>query len=140
MIVDSFAPYCLSREFGKEIDVALILIGCDAIKLDGSIFNKVGSFGIAATGFHTSTPVYIAGNLLKMDLSSTVIIEQRSGEEIRPNHPAGLKFLNYAFDHVPAKYITGIITEFGVIPPDEVLKVVKENYPRMLPHAHRKPL
>jgi eIF-2B alpha/beta/delta-like uncharacterized protein len=134
MIVDSFAPYCLSREFGKEIDVAMIMIGCDAIKLDGSIYNKVGSFAIASTGFHTSNPVYVAGNLLKMDLSSIVTIEQRKGEEIWPDAPSELRFLNYAFDHVPAKYITGIITEFGIIKPQDIAETVTKNYPRMIPH------
>ncbi|HCB51659.1 TPA: hypothetical protein DEP21_03740 [Patescibacteria group bacterium] len=40
--------------------------------------------------------------------------------------------LNYAFDLVPAKYITGIITEFGVIRPENLLDEVKKHYPWMI--------
>jgi translation initiation factor 2B subunit (eIF-2B alpha/beta/delta family) len=75
--------------------------------------------------------VYIAGNLLKTDIHDTIQIETRSGLEVRPDKPEGLEIINFAFDQVPAKFITGIITEFGIIKPDEVEKVVEKQYPRM---------
>ncbi|MBR7037313.1 hypothetical protein IKI14_05750 [bacterium] len=40
--------------------------------------------------------------------------------------------INYAFDIVPAKCITGIITEFGVIRPENLTKEIEKHYPRML--------
>jgi methylthioribose-1-phosphate isomerase len=40
--------------------------------------------------------------------------------------------MNYAFDMIPAKFITGIITEFWVIKPKDIKKMVKKHYPWML--------
>jgi methylthioribose-1-phosphate isomerase len=74
--------------------------------------NKVGSFAIALSADESDMPFYVVGSLLKIDMTSTIGIEARSGTELRPEAPASLNILNYAFDLVPAKYITGIITEF----------------------------
>jgi methylthioribose-1-phosphate isomerase len=75
--------------------------------------------------------VYIAGNLLKTDVHDSIQIETRSDHEVRPDRPEGIDIINFAFDQVPGKYITGIITEFGIIKPNEVRSVVKKEYPRM---------
>jgi len=75
--------------------------------------------------------VYIVGSLTKVDTENTVKIEQRSGKELRPEAPKGLNIINYAFDMVPAKFITGIITEYGVIKPKDIKKMVKKHCPWM---------
>jgi len=51
---------------------------------------------------------------------------------VRAEAPKGIEIINYAFDMVPAKFITGIITEFGVIKPKDLKKAVKKYYPRMV--------
>jgi len=70
--------------------------------------------------------------LLKVDTENTIKIEQRSGKELRPDAPKEIKIVNYAFDIIPAKFITGIITEYGVIKPKDIKKEVKKHYPRMI--------
>jgi methylthioribose-1-phosphate isomerase len=81
---------------------------------------------------HSKIPVYIIGSLTKVDAGNNVKIERRSGKELRPDAPKGLEIINYAFDMVPAKFITGIITEYGIIKPKDIKKYVKKYYPRMM--------
>ena len=66
---------------------------------------------------------------MKYDSDGIIPIEIRPQEEIWPNKPKGLKIINFAFDTIPAKYITGIICEFGIIKPNHINKFVKKNYP-----------
>ena len=44
----------------------------------------------------------------------------------------GLNVINFAFDMVPAEFIIGFITEFGVVRPEELKNIIKDNYPRLL--------
>jgi methylthioribose-1-phosphate isomerase len=131
MVVDSSAPFILDRNDPFGLDIDAVIIGCDAIKLNGDIINKVGSYSIARAAYDNKIPVYIAGNLLKTDIHDTIQIETRSGTEVWPDRPEGIDIINFAFDQVPAKFLTGIITEFGIIKPNEVEDVVKKEYPRM---------
>jgi hypothetical protein len=56
--------------------------------------------------------VYIAGNLLKVDVHDNIHIERRLASEVWEDAPGGLNVLNFAFDKMPPKFIRGIITEF----------------------------
>jgi translation initiation factor 2B subunit (eIF-2B alpha/beta/delta family) len=91
----------------------------------------VWSYSICAAAFDNKIPVYIAGNLLKTDIHDDIHIETRAWEEVRPDKPEGLEIINFAFDQVPAKFITGIITEFGIVKPTEVRETVEKEYPWM---------
>ena len=132
MITDDSAPFFVDNLYESHVDIDMVIIGSDAIKMDGSVYNKVGSFAIALAAWHSKIPVYIVGSLTKIDTENTVKIEQRPGKELRPEAPKGLDILNYAFDKVPAKFITGIITEYGIIKPKDIKKTVKKQYPRMM--------
>ncbi|MFA7298805.1 MAG: S-methyl-5-thioribose-1-phosphate isomerase [Candidatus Absconditabacterales bacterium] len=132
MITDDTAPFFVDNLYESQTHIDMVIIGSDAIKLDGSVYNKVGSFSIALAAWHSKIPVYIVGSLTKVDTENVVKIEQRSGKELRLEAPKGLEILNYAFDMVPAKFITGIITEYGIIKPKDIKKTVKKYYPRMI--------
>ncbi len=132
MITDDSAPFFVDNLYESDITIDMVIIGSDAIKMDGSVYNKVGSFAIALAAWHSKIPVYVVGSLTKIDTENTVKIEQRPGKELRPEAPKWLDILNYAFDKVPAKFITGIITEYGVIKPKDIKKTVKKNYPWMV--------
>jgi len=131
MIVDDAAPFFVDNIYESHVDIDMVVIGCDNIKIDGSIYNKIGSFAIALSAWHSKIPVYVVGSLTKVDMDKQVEIEKRSGKEIRPEAPKGLEIINYAFDMVPAKFITGIITQYGIIKPKDLKKAVKKHYPRM---------
>lgn len=132
MITDDVAPFFVDNLYESDIDIDMVIIGSDAIKLDGSVYNKVGSFAIAMSAWHSKIPVYIVGSLTKVDTENSVKIEKRSGKELRADAPKWLEILNYAFDMVPAKFITWIITEYGIIKPKDIKKSVKKWYPWMM--------
>lgn len=131
MVVDDSAPFFVDNVYESDVDIDMVIIGSDAIKINGDIYNKVWSFSIALSAWHSKIPVYIVGSLTKIDTENTVKIEQRSSKELRPDAPKWLDIINYAFDMVPAKFITGIITEYGIIKPKDIKKAVKRYYPWM---------
>ena len=132
MITDDAAPFFTDNLYESDVNIDMLIIGSDAIKMDGSIYNKVWSFAIALAAWHSKIPVYIVWSLTKIDTQNTIKIEQRSGKELRSEAPKWLDILNYAFDMVPAKFITWIITEYGIIKPKDIKKEVKKHYPWML--------
>ncbi len=129
MVTDSAAAWLISNRSGDEVDVDWILLGADSLAKDGSVTNKIGSFAIALAAHDSGLPVYVASNLLKFDHSGSSHIELRSTSEIWPGAPRGTRIINYAFDKVPAKYITGIISEFGIIKPAHAFRLAKVRYP-----------
>lgn len=131
MVVDGVAPFLMDEESGTDLMMDCVIIGCDAIKLDGWVINKVGSYAVWLSALYANVPVYIAGNLLKVDVHDAIQIEKRLGQEVWEDSPEELEFLNFAFDKIPPKFIRGIITEFGIIKPRDIRKVVKEKYPWM---------
>ena len=137
MITDNAAPFIIDNNDPMWLKINCIVIGCDAIKTDWSIVNKIWSFGICSTAFHSKIPVYIAGNLLKTDIHNDVHIESRESTEVWPDKPKDLEIINFAFDQIPAKYITWIITEFWIIKPSELKETVNKYYPRMIESKSR---
>lgn len=131
MVTDNAAEFIIDKDNPMWLDINCVVIGCDALKLSGDVINKIWSFGICSTAYHSKIPVYIAGNLLKSDIHNDVHIETRNPKEVWPDKPEELEIINFAFDQIPAKYITGIITEFGIIKPSELKETVKKHYPWM---------
>ena len=131
MVVDGVAPFLMDEESGTDLMMDCVIIGCDAIKLDGGVINKVGSYAVGLSALYANVPVYIAGNLLKVDVHDTIQIEQRHSHEVWEDAPDKLDFLNFAFDKIPPKFIRGIITEFGIIKPREIRSYIEKYYPWM---------
>jgi len=129
MVADSSAGFLISHYSGKDLMMDKIILGADALLPDGSVINKIGSFSIGSIAHQEKVPLYIATTLLKFYPKSWIKIERRSPKEIWQNAPKDLKIINFAFDCIPIKYITGIICEAGVIKPEAVKKTVKKVYP-----------
>ncbi len=134
MVVDSAAAYLISRHSGDDVDISWVLLGADSISHDGSVLNKIGSFGIALAAHDSKIPLYVATTLLKFDAAGVSTIERRAASEVWAGAPAGTNIVNYAFDRVPAEFITGIVSEFGVIKPREVRSIVRRRYPWLARH------
>lgn len=132
MVVDWAWAYLINNSVEKEVNINMVLLGADAIKLDWKVMNKVGSFAIWLSAYYSKIPIYVVWSLAKIDTVDTVDIEMRDASEIRPEAPAWLKIKNYAFDTIPPEFITGIITEFGIIKPTDLKKTLEEKYPRMI--------
>lgn len=131
-IVDSAAPFYLSRESKKSWRINEVVFGADLIMPEGSIINKIGSYGISLAAHENKVPVYVATTLLKYDAAKNPPIEQRSAKEVWPRDPRGLQILNPAFDIVPERLIAGIICEFGIIKPGAVKSAIERYYPWMM--------
>ena len=131
MVVDWVAPFLMDESSGTDLMMDCVIIWCDAIKLDWGVINKVGSYSVWLSALYANVPVYIAGNLLKVDVHDKIQIERRESHEVWEDSPEWLNFLNFAFDKIPPKFIRGIITEFGIIKPRDIKRTIEEHYPWM---------
>ena len=129
MIADSAAESFIIGRGSVSIDA--IFIGCDQITLDGYCINKIGSWGIGMAANLASKPLYVVSPLLKVDpyiKAKDISIEIREEDELWSEAPKELKMFNPAFEIVDAKLITGFMTEFGIIKPEEIHDIVKAKY------------
>jgi ribose 1,5-bisphosphate isomerase len=132
MVADSASDFLLSRHSGKELMMDVVILGADSISHSGDVYNKIGSYGIALAAFEANIPVYIAATALKMDSDNKIEVELRDEGELWRARPKNLEILNFAFDMIPAKFITGIICEFGVIKPNQLKTKIVREYPWLL--------
>jgi methylthioribose-1-phosphate isomerase len=105
-----------------SIDMAVV--GADRIAANGDTANKIGTYMVAVLAKTHDVPFYVAAPRSTIDPrlpdGNGIPIEQRDPSEVtclfgRPIAPEGAKALNPAFDVTPNKYISGIITEVGVL-------------------------
>ncbi len=129
MITDSSAGFLISHYSGKKLMMDKVILGADALLPDGSVINKIGSFTLSLVAYEEKVPLYVVAPLLKFHNQSWIKIEKRSPKEIWPKSPKKLKIINFAFDTIPEKYITGLICEAGLIKPRDIRKYLKKIYP-----------
>jgi methylthioribose-1-phosphate isomerase len=109
-------------------DVDVVLVGADRIAADGSVANKVGTYGLAVLARHHSVPFVVVAPASTIDLDApsgdAIVVEQRPPEEVtafagRAVAPGGAPAYNPAFDVTPASLVSAIVTDRGVVaPPD----------------------
>ena len=102
--------------------------GADAFLSDGSVINKIGSNMFAQIAKDLKKRVYVVTDAWKFS-KKKVKIEERNFEEIWDTEAKKIKIRNPAFERVESKYITGIITELGVLGPKQFVRRVKKKYP-----------
>lgn len=125
-IIDSAVRDALTK--GGEIKKAnIVLLGADAILKNGDIINKMGSGAISEIAYYERVPVYICTNSWKLSFRN-VEIEKRNLREVWKRAPKHVKIKNPAFEVIDSKYVTGIISELGVLKPKEFVKKVKKVY------------
>lgn len=121
IITDSAAGSLMRRG-----EVTLVLVGADRITAFGDVANKIGTYPLAVLARENDIPFYVAAPLSTIDMElkdgDKIPIEEREGEEItRFNDskvaPKKAETYNPAFDVTPHRYITGFITEEGIIEP-----------------------
>jgi len=130
LIVDDTAAWLISV-YDDVADIQAVFAGADVLCRDGWVINKVGTYGLALAAHEAGIPFYVVASLLKFQnqKGSEVKIELRPTKEVWFKKPKGLKVVNLAFDKTPAKFITGLATEAGLIKPEEVYQKAKEFYP-----------
>jgi methylthioribose-1-phosphate isomerase len=121
LITDSMAAAILKA--GKA---QAAIVGADRIAGNGDVANKIGTYGLAVLCRAHKIPFYVAAPLSSVDrgipTGKAIPIEERDGREV--THflgtriaPDGIPVYNPAFDVTPAKYVTAIVTEKGVLRP-----------------------
>jgi methylthioribose-1-phosphate isomerase len=104
--------------------IQAVVVGADRIAANGDTANKIGTYGVSILAKEHNIPFYVAAPWSTLDLATAhgdlIPIEQRAASEVthsngRQMTPHGVSIENPAFDVTPAKYITAIITERGVL-------------------------
>jgi methylthioribose-1-phosphate isomerase len=116
----------MAAQVMKSGRIQLVLVGADRIARNGDTANKIGTYGIAVLALAHRIPFYVAAPTSTFDLTipdgDHIPIEERDPREITHGFgtqtaPHGIAVYNPAFDVTPARLISGIITERGVISP-----------------------
>jgi methylthioribose-1-phosphate isomerase len=106
--------------------VDLVVTGADRIAADGSVANKVGTYGLAVLARHHRIPFVVVAPVSTVDLAApdgaAIPVEQRAPEEVvtlggQAIAPDRTDAYNPAFDVTPPELVTAIVTERGVIQP-----------------------
>ncbi len=113
LIVDSAAGLLLQRGM---VDAGIS--GADRVCANGDVVNKVGTYPLALLCRQHGVPFYVAAPQSTIDRETpdgaSVVIEERSPDEVTTFAPAGTPAWNPAFDVTPAELVTALVTELGV--------------------------
>ncbi len=106
-----------------------VFVGADRIARNGDVCNKIGTYSVAVLAREHKLPFYVCAPLSTFDPciadGSKIPIEEREASEITEGFgtrtaPPGVRVYNPAFDVTPARLVTAIVTEVGLIErPDE---------------------
>jgi methylthioribose-1-phosphate isomerase len=128
LVADNAGGHLMQR---GEVD--LVLVGCDRVAANGDVCNKIGTYLKALAAHDNGVPFYVAMPSSTLDLAlargEDIPIEERGGREV--THlagrnakgrvievqvaPEGTSAANPAFDVTPARLVSGIVTEHGVV-------------------------
>lgn len=104
--------------------IQAVVVGADRIAANGDVANKIGTYGVAVLAKEHGIPFYVAAPWSTIDMATPtgdqIPIEERAAREVthfndRQITPGNAGISNPAFDVTPAKYVTAIITERGVL-------------------------
>jgi methylthioribose-1-phosphate isomerase len=115
--------------------VDLVIVGTDRVTANGDVCNKIGTYLKALAAKDNGVPFYVGLPSPTIDFTvkdglREIPIEQRAPEEVASISgltadgrietvrlvPAGAQVANYGFDVTPARLVTGLITERGILP------------------------
>jgi methylthioribose-1-phosphate isomerase len=112
--------------FMRTGQVNIVLVGSDRTAANGDVCNKIGTYKLAVVAKENGVPFYPVVPTSTVDLNlehgDLIPIEERDPAEVlqaidRPIAPDGITARNPAFDVTPHRYVTGIVTEAGIVYP-----------------------
>ena len=120
------------RSFIHDID--LVIVGADAVTVNGAVVNKIGTAMVAHTAAEARVNMIVAAETYKFAprtiIGELIQIEERSPDEVLPAAMAktlpNVTVRNPAFDVTPPEYIDLIVTEAGAIPPQMAYVIIRE--------------
>ncbi|MGC8691433.1 MAG: S-methyl-5-thioribose-1-phosphate isomerase [Thermoplasmata archaeon] len=129
IIADNAAGYVMKKGL-----VDMVIVGADRIAMNGDFANKIGTYEKAVLANENEIPFFVAAPVSTIDPNikngEEIPIELRDENEVlfinnKKIGPEGSKAYNPAFDVTPYKYVTGFITEFGILRPEDLKDVIK---------------
>jgi methylthioribose-1-phosphate isomerase len=125
----------MSGHFFQQGAFDAVIVGADRIAANGDTANKIGTYTVAVLAHAHNVPFYIAAPISTIDPKcpngQAIPIEERSAAEVVELHgqrmaPEGISVRHPAFDVTPARLITAIITDRGVLraPYEEAIRNV----------------
>ena len=121
VITDNMPAFVMQSE-----GVDVFTSAADAICMDGSVINKVGTFQIAIAAKHLGVPYYVTGAPDRMHATAKdVQIEMRDPKFVLEAMGVktardGVKGYYPAFDVTPPELVTGVVTDRGIFDPHEL--------------------
>jgi translation initiation factor eIF-2B subunit alpha/methylthioribose-1-phosphate isomerase len=119
LIADNAAGYYMEKN-----DIDLVIVGADRIAKNGDFANKIGTYEKAVLAKENGIPFYVAAPVSTFDPGiqdgSSIVIEERDQKELTEINgktvmPSWVQVKNPGFDITPKKYVTGYITENGIL-------------------------
>ncbi len=105
--------------------VSLILVGADRITPD-EVVNKIGTRMIALAARERGVCLYVISDSSKFIGSKIAQSDAlQSPEELWPAAPHGVMVVNRCFEATPPEWFTGIITEEGMLLPEEAKRLAQ---------------
>jgi len=101
------------------------VVGADRVCADGKVVNGVGTYQLALAVGRAGIPFYVLCETLKFDprlRSDEVDLEEEESGRLPPQ--VGVK--NPRFDITPLELVTGIVTENGLLTPEEVISYMNQ--------------
>jgi len=131
-IKTSFIVDSAVRTFINDID--LVIVGADAVTVNGAVVNKIGTSQVAHTAHEARVNVLVAAETYKFAprtiFGELIQIEERAAHEVLADEISRtlphVTVRNPAFDVTPAEYIDLIVTEAGVIPPQMAYIIIRD--------------
>ena len=128
LTTDALALSLLTASHGSKGGVNMILVGADSVSPWG-LTNKTGTHPLALVAKHRSVPFYSLAGSEKF-LPSTFFTERAIQDsppgEILARAPRRLRIINRTFDTTPLSYLSGVITEKGLLSPREIKLQLKQ--------------
>jgi methylthioribose-1-phosphate isomerase len=121
LIADNAAGHFMRRG-----EVNIVFVGSDRTAANGDVANKIGTYQVAVLARENGVPFYpvVPTSTVDLDLAhgDLIPIEERDPDEVltvvnQSIAPAGISARNPAFDVTPHRYVTGIVTEAGIVYP-----------------------
>jgi methylthioribose-1-phosphate isomerase len=121
ILPDTAAGYYMQKG-----EVNLVLVGADRVAANGDFANKIGTYQVAILAKEHGIPFYTVAPTSTIDLAlatgAEIPIEERDKAEVlapygNPLAPMHFNARNPAFDVTPHKYLSGIVTENGLVRP-----------------------
>ena len=120
LITDSAVAHFMSQ-------VDLVMVGADSVSTEG-VVNKIGTFPIALAARAQGVPFYaLCGTekFLPPDYPH-FRIDSQDPQEVWPGHPEGVEVLNLYFDVTPLDYVSGMVTERGILAGGELDEILEQ--------------